>query len=102
MGNHFRTGPLYNSWDSKLYKITTCASVKLFEALSVWYFDIYSTCSGIDGGTGSNIIFFRIDIVSSNRVMSENYNTIWRKVCAENIHQKKLNFIFFIGGDANH
>ena len=35
------------------------------------FFGIHSVSSGIDGGTGCNFIFFRIDFVSFNRVMSE-------------------------------
>ena len=37
------------------------------EAQSVRLLDMYSASKGIDGGTGCNFIFFRIDIVSSNR-----------------------------------
>ena len=41
------------------------------EALSVLFLDIHSASSGINGGTGCNFIFFRIVIVSSNKVMSK-------------------------------
>ena len=41
------------------------------EALKVEFFDILSASSGIDRGTGCNFIFFRIAIVSFNRVTSK-------------------------------
>ena len=46
------------------------------EALSVRILDIHSASSGIDGGTGCNFIFFRIAIISSNKIIvqiGENY-----------------------------
>ena len=41
------------------------------ESISVWFLDIQSASSSIEGGTGSDLDYFRIYIVSSNSVMSE-------------------------------
>ena len=43
-------------------------------------FIYHSSSSVIDGGTGCNIIFFRIDIVSSIMGNADNFSTIWREL----------------------
>ena len=58
--------------------ITTCASASMpLEALLVRFFDIHTESSSIDGGTGCNILFFRMDIVCSIKGMTEISKTIW-------------------------
>ena len=57
------------------------------EALVVEFFDIHSASSCIAGGTSCSFIFFRVDIVSSNRV-TENSSTIWRKLRGEHFIRK--------------
>ena len=82
-----------------LYKqksiITTCASVNVIRGTISCVFDIHSASSSIDGGTGNTCILFAYS-VSSIRGMSENSNTIWKK-----LEETESQFFKFLGTQNN-
>ena len=48
------------------------------EELSVQFLDIHCAYNGIEGAQVVILYFIRIDIVSYNKVMPENFGTVWR------------------------
>ena len=80
------------------YLITTCSSVNAIKDTIL--LDIHNASSGIEEGIGCNLLTF-VDNVSSNRVISENSNTIWRELRGKHFNRKNWDCIPHNNGDTD-